>query len=129
MFSLLLNLGFNPQKPNRNGQTPLQLLLAVAPHQSETITIVEPVIDTPHAHPAAGTTQSFEELLAAAGQGEPNAQFNVAECYDQAIGGVKEDLDEAAKWYRRAAKQGPCSCSAHAWWLLWQRQRSEPRLP
>ena len=38
-------------------------------------------------------------------QGEAEAQFNLAQCYDYGYG-VPKDKAEAANWYRKAAEQG-----------------------
>ena len=38
-------------------------------------------------------------------QGEANAQFNLAVCYEDGIG-VEKDEQKAVEWYKKAAKQG-----------------------
>lgn len=46
-----------------------------------------------------------KDLLARANEGDMEAQFDLALCY-QTGEGVGKDMGEAAKWYRRAAEQG-----------------------
>ena len=51
------------------------------------------------------TWQSFDEMHAAAQQGEAAAQCYLGICY-QTGQGVAQDYVEALRWYRRAAEQG-----------------------
>ena len=54
--------------------------------------------------------QAFEqELRQAAEQGDAGAQYQLARCYREGLGvemDMKQNLREAAKWYRKAAGQG-----------------------
>ena len=53
----------------------------------------------------AFASSEFDETMAAAKQGDADAQFNLGIMYD--IGeGVPENNAEAVKWYRKAADQG-----------------------
>ena len=51
------------------------------------------------------STAPINKLQQAATQGDAAAQFQMGLAYDRGIG-VKQDLPEAAKWYRAAAEQG-----------------------
>ena len=61
------------------------------------------------AAPADGLPGLFE-LRAQAEQGDPEAQFNLGVCFHDGQG-VKQDIAEAVKWYRKAAEQGLGSAS------------------
>ena len=52
----------------------------------------------------------MDELLKAAGEGDPAAQTYLARCY-QTGQGVKQDDGEAVKWFRRAAEQNGVAIS------------------
>lgn len=47
----------------------------------------------------------FATLKGEAEGGDPYAQLNLGAAYDQGLG-VASDLEEAERWYRRAAEQG-----------------------
>jgi len=47
----------------------------------------------------------FKVQLSLAKSGEANAQFGLAQMYEQGLG-TKKDTDKAEEWYRKAAKQG-----------------------
>jgi len=47
----------------------------------------------------------LQETIAAAENGDPAAQCALGACFESGAGMLK-DLDQAAKWYRRAAAQG-----------------------
>lgn len=51
----------------------------------------------------------FEEYLEAAEQGDSEAQFQLALCYEKSEGGVIENETKAVHWYRKAAEQGHTS--------------------
>lgn len=46
-----------------------------------------------------------EDYRKAAEQGDAKAQYNLGVCYNRGLG-VKEDINEACKWFRKAAEQG-----------------------
>ena len=50
-------------------------------------------------------TETFEETLSKAEQGDAKAQFNLGARYGKGKG-VKKDNAEAVKWFRKAAEQG-----------------------
>lgn len=52
------------------------------------------------------TSEDFANWMTAAQKGDPEAQYNIAECYLKGEGGVKQNEKEAAKWYERSANQG-----------------------
>lgn len=58
--------------------------------------------------PADAEAVTAEALRPAAEQGDPEAQFRLAECYRWGQG-VKQSSDEAAMWYREAAQRGYAS--------------------
>ena len=47
---------------------------------------------------------TFEEMRSAADEGEPSAQCALGICFQNGQG-VKQDYQEAVKWFRRAADQ------------------------
>jgi TPR repeat protein len=47
----------------------------------------------------------FKVQLAMAEQGKPRAQYYLGEMHEQGLG-TKQDVDEAFKWYAKAAEQG-----------------------
>ena len=47
----------------------------------------------------------FSESIEKARNGNPDAQFHVAQCYEMGDG-VDEDVDESLKWYEKAAENG-----------------------
>lgn len=49
--------------------------------------------------------RSFSESIEMARNGNPDAQFHVAQCYEWGDG-VDEDVDESLKWYEKAAENG-----------------------
>jgi TPR repeat protein len=49
--------------------------------------------------------QSASTYMADAKSGNAEAQYQLGHCYEKG-NGVKQDLAEAAIWYRKAAKQG-----------------------
>ena len=49
--------------------------------------------------------EDIEALKAKADQGDAEAQYDLARCYDNGAG-VPEDEAEAVNWYRKAAAQG-----------------------
>ncbi len=51
------------------------------------------------------TSKSPDKLRIAAEQGDPEAQWNLAVCYDDGRG-VLQDLAQAIHWFRQAAEQG-----------------------
>jgi len=54
-------------------------------------------------------TSFGQKYLAAARQGDAEAQYQLGNCYYYGKDGVKEDGKKAVKWYRKAAKQGHAS--------------------
>jgi len=52
------------------------------------------------------TDPSFSEAKEIAKRGSGLAGVLVASCYEQGAGGVRADLDEAMKWYRKAQEGG-----------------------
>jgi TPR repeat protein len=46
-----------------------------------------------------------KRLLKAAEQNEPHAETNLGDMYARGLG-VRQDLEEAKRWYRKAAEQG-----------------------
>jgi len=48
--------------------------------------------------------EGFELTKVAAEKGIPQAQHNLGNCYEKGIGVEKADLEEAKKWYQKAAK-------------------------
>ena len=44
--------------------------------------------------------------------GDSNAQCSLGECYELGEG-VKQDIAEAAKWYKKAAEQGDSDAQCH----------------
>ena len=57
----------------------------------------------------------------AAMQGDPEAQYKLAECYYNG-NGVRKDLSEAIKWYRKSAEQG---CAEGQCALGWHYEQGE----
>ena len=61
----------------------------------------------------------LEQLLRAAAQGDPDAQFQLAELfyrnYEEGDGGEKA-LDEAVKWYQKAAGNGSAGAQFEIGW-------------
>ena len=61
----------------------------------------------------------LEQLLHAAAQGDPDAQFQLAECcyksYEEGDGGEKA-LAEAVKWYQKAAGNGSAGAQFEIGW-------------
>lgn len=57
-----------------------------------------------------GVTKDLEQSVTgyrkAAEQGVPNAQLNLGIAYEEGSGGVKQDFDQAAFWYGKAAAVG-----------------------
>lgn len=51
------------------------------------------------------SAQSIEDYIKAAEQGNIEAQYHLALCYDKGEG-VTPNSTEAAKWYLKAAEQG-----------------------
>ena len=49
--------------------------------------------------------ESFKWYKLAAGQGDPDAQYNTGLCYELGIG-TEVDLKKAVKWYEESAEQG-----------------------
>src|SRR6266700_1691272 len=58
------------------------------------------------------TWQSFDELRAAAEQGDAAAQCSLGICY-QTGQGVQQDYAEAVKWFRRAADQNATAAQCY----------------
>lgn len=54
---------------------------------------------------------ALREFRLLAEQGDANAQYNLGTMYDNGEG-VREDDEEAAKWYRKAAEQGDATALA-----------------
>lgn len=48
---------------------------------------------------------NISELKNKAEQGNAEAQYNLAVCYDSEYG-VEKNVEEAVKWYRKSAEQG-----------------------
>ena len=54
---------------------------------------------------------NFEETMAAAKQGDADAQSRMGYAY--AVGdGVLQDQSKALKWFKKAAYQGQCQCDS-----------------
>ncbi len=53
----------------------------------------------------AGCSSNLQNIRSAATQGDATSQFQLGVAYDRGVG-TKQDLQEAAKWYRAAAEQG-----------------------
>ena len=49
---------------------------------------------------------NLEQLTDAAEGGDANAQLELGRCYEQGKEGAEQDMKEAVRWYRAAAKQG-----------------------
>ena len=58
------------------------------------------------------TWQSFDEMRTAAQEGDSAAQCYLAICY-QTGQGVKQDYQEAVKWFRRAADQNDAAAQCY----------------
>ncbi|MBJ6724387.1 tetratricopeptide repeat protein [Geomesophilobacter sediminis] len=53
----------------------------------------------------AGCSSNLQNIRTAATNGDPASQFQLGVAYDRGVE-TKQDLQEAAKWYRAAAEQG-----------------------
>jgi len=49
---------------------------------------------------------ALTEYLVAATNGNAEAQYKLANCYDEGLGGLEENQDEAFRWYVKSANQG-----------------------
>jgi TPR repeat protein len=58
----------------------------------------------------------LDKNMAAAEQGNANAQFNLGLMYSEGIG-VPENDAEAVKWYRKAAEQGHAEAESNLGWM------------
>ena len=66
--------------------------------------------------------KAVEWYRKAAEQGEVHAQYNLGGCYENSIGGLTQNNDEALKWYKkqqtramRRLKRQSTGCRAAAW--------------
>jgi hypothetical protein len=57
------------------------------------------------AQPAPPSPPDTPEVLKKANSGDASAQFELGKIYE-AGGGVRQNLEQAAIWYRKAAEQG-----------------------
>lgn len=56
---------------------------------------------------------TIEKLKSLAEQGDGDAQYKLATCYDMGRGGITQNYQEALKWYRKAANQGIAGAQAN----------------
>ena len=49
---------------------------------------------------------ALTEYLVDATKGNAEAQYKLAECYDDGLGGLEQNQDEAFRWYEKSASQG-----------------------
>ena len=48
----------------------------------------------------------YEQFIKAAKKGDPEAQYQIGQCYERGGRGVEKDLNLAFEWFSKAASQG-----------------------